>query len=552
MWHDSRWVAARRTTAYDLSERVSVAGRWIAGARNFAAAGTSKEVRTVLGRLKRHAGGQTESGFIVYLYARAGPERTNLVFTRDELIAAAGAPAVGGVLPKRFAGGAVDSRLVRQGELFVALRGAQTDGHRFIGAAARAGAAAILCAEPSAEAAAHGVPQLVVADPLDVLQRLAREHLRRQPYTRVIAVTGSNGKTSVKEASASLLGHLAPTLKTPGNLNTETGLPLSLLRLDPEHRFAVLEMGAQWVGEITTLCRVAPPDIAVVTVVGPEHLEFFGSLENVVEAEGEAVAALSAEGIAVLNDDDEAVRTMKTRTRAQVVTYGHQPAAMVRALRVQGDPLTGLGFTLSYDGQQARVRLHIPGQHAVTTALAAAAVALSCGMQVQEVAAGLSEIRPAKRRGEILRAVNGATLVDDSYNANRQSAEAALELLRDAKIGADNTRWFIFGDMLELGTYSQEEHAAVGRATVGRVDELVLVGTEVEATAEAALGAGMSPRRVHLFPARLDDSAALDRARRDAVALVRDRVIEGDLVLVKGSYGVGMDTIVAALLDAQE
>jgi len=469
------------------------------------------------------------------------------VFTRDELIAAAGIMPVGGLLPLRFAGGAVDSRNVRTGELFVALRGTQTDGHRFIGAAVRAGAAAVLCATPSEEATARGVPQLIVNDPLDVLHRLARQHLHRQPYTRVIAVTGSNGKTSVKEATASLLEKLAPTLKTLGNLNTETGLPLSLLRLDPRHKFAVLEMGAQWVGEIARLCRVAPPDVAVVSVVGPEHLEFFGSLANVAEAESEAVAALSPDGVAILNDDDKVVRAMSKRTNASVVTYGHRPVAMVRALRVLGDPLTGLRFTLSYAGQHARVRLSLPGQHAVTTALAAASVALNCGMSVPDAAAGLSDIRPAKRRGEIKKAINGATLVDDSYNANRQSAKAALELLHGAKIGAGNRRWFVFGDMLELGTYSHEEHAAIGRAAAAAVDELVLVGTEVTATADAALQAGMPAGRVHLFCASLANTNELARARGAATATVRDNIAKGDLVLVKGSLGVGMDAIVAEL-----
>ena len=472
------------------------------------------------------------------------------MFTRDELNAAAGVEPVGGRLPLRFPGGAVDSRKVQPGELFVALRGTQTDGHRFIGAAVRAGAAAILCAVPSEEAAAHGVPQLVVNDPLSVLQRLASEHLRRQPHTRVIAVTGSNGKTSVKEATAALLERLAPTLKTQGNLNTETGLPLTLLRLNPDHQLAVLEMGAQWVGEIAGLCRIAPPDIAVVTVVGPEHLEFFGSMAGVVEAEGEAVAALPPDGIAVLNDDDRAVRAMAKRTSARIVTYGRRPAAMVRALRVWGDPLTGLRFTLAYAGQQVRVYLHIPGQHAVTTALAAASVALSCGLDLRAVAEGLGAIRPAKRRGEIKSAINGATLVDDSYNANRQSAEAAIDLLRHARVRPGGKRWLVFGDMLELGAYAREEHAAVGRAAVGVVDELVLVGTDVRATADAALSAGMAAHRLHLFPASLDNPDELERARQEAAALVCHRLIATDLVLVKGSLGVGMDSIVAALQQA--
>lgn len=473
------------------------------------------------------------------------------VFTRDELLLTAGTKPVGGLLPMRFAGGAIDSRSVQRGELFFALRGASTDGHRFIGAAIQAGAAGIVCAHLNSEALTRGVPQLVVTDPLDVLQRLAAQHLHRQPYTQVVAITGSNGKTSVKEATASLLQNLAPTLKTYGNLNTETGVPLTLLRLNPEHRFAVLEMGAQWVGEISALCRVAPPDIAVVTVVGPEHLEYFGSMENVIKGESEAVAALADNGVAILNDDDKPVREMAKRTSARVVTYGKRPVAMVRAQRISGDPLTGLRFTISYNGTHARVCLNIPGRHAVTTALAAASVALSCGMNVQTVAAGLSEIRPAKRRGEIKQGIHGATLVDDSYNANRQSAEAALDLLGSANVASGGKRWYVFGDMLELGEYSREEHAAVGRAAAQSVDELVLVGTETKATADAAMRAGMPPERVHYFPANLNDAAALAHARQKAAAHVRDRLAQGDVVLVKGSLGAGMEAVVAELVDAR-
>ncbi|HKS71409.1 MAG TPA: UDP-N-acetylmuramoyl-tripeptide--D-alanyl-D-alanine ligase, partial [Ktedonobacterales bacterium] len=323
------------------------------------------------------------------------------MFTRDELIAAAGVQPLGGALPPRFEGGAVDSRAVRPGEMFVALKGEQADGYDYIPQATEAGAAAILCSRPHDEATARGVPQIVVADPLAALQRLAGKRLRRQPDTRVIAITGSNGKTSVKEATAALLQHLAPTLKTEGNLNTETGLPLTLLRLLPEQRFAVLEMGAQWVGEITALCRIAPPDIAVCTVVGPEHLEFFGSLENVAEGESEAIAALSREGVAVLNHDDPVVRGMAARTQACVMTYGRRSGAQVRALRVWGDPLTGLRFTLAHRGRQVRVALLVPGAHAVTTALAASAVAIACSMDLERIAAGLGELRPVKRRGEV-------------------------------------------------------------------------------------------------------------------------------------------------------
>lgn len=469
------------------------------------------------------------------------------MFSRDELLALTRVRPTGGVLPMRFAGAAIDSRRVQRGELFVAYKGAQTDGHRFIGAAVKAGAAAILCAAPSEEASARGVPQIIVADPLDTLQRLAQQHLQRQPYTKVIGVAGSNGKTSVKEATAMLLSHLAPTLKTEGNLNTETGLPLTLLRLNPEHQFAVLEMGAQRVGEVALLCRIAHPHIGVVTTVGQEHLEFFGSMENVERAESEIVQALGADDIAILNDDDRAVRKMARRTRARVITYGHRPEADVRAKRPNGEPLLGLRFTLTYQGKRARASLDIPGQHAVTTALAAASVALACGMNVETAAAALSELRPAKRRGEVKPALNKTTLVDDTYNANRQSALAAIDLLHGARLPRGARRWFIFGDMLELGAYAATEHAEVGKAAAGQVDELVLVGAATSATAEAARKAGMKPERVHYYDADLTKPESLALARLAAAQYVRERLRPGDLVLVKGSYGIGMDVIVTEL-----
>lgn len=469
------------------------------------------------------------------------------MFTRDELIAAAQMRPVGGLPPMRFAGAAVDSRIVQRGELFVALKGEQTDGHRFIGAAVRAGAAAVLCSAPDEQALARGVPQFVVHNPLEVLQRLAHDHLARQSYTKVIGIAGSNGKTGVKEATAHLLSHMAPTLKPAGSFNTEVGLPLTLLRLSPEHQFAVLEMGAQRVGEVSFLCRIAQPSIGLVTVVGPEHLEFFGSMENVIRAESEIVTALPTDGIAILNDEDKHVRKMGKRTDARVLTYGTRPQVDVRARHISGDPLRGLRFTLVYGDQHARVLLKLPGEHAITTALAAASIAISCGMPVQTVAAGLAEVRPAKRRGEIKQGISQTTLIDDTYNANRQSALAALSLVKQGEAPAGARRWFVLGDMLELGKFSRAEHAAVGAAAADAVDELVLVGTEVEAAANAALKAGMAPEHVHYFPARLDNSRELSEARLAAADEIRQWMRPGDLILVKGSLGAGMDAIVTEL-----
>jgi UDP-N-acetylmuramoyl-tripeptide--D-alanyl-D-alanine ligase len=474
------------------------------------------------------------------------------MFTGEELLAGTDGALVGGALPTNFPGAAIDSRQIQPGELFVAIRGETTDGHRFIPSAVERGAAAILCAQPDPQALKRGVPHVVVADPLAALQEVARMRLARQPETRVIAIAGSNGKTSVKEATAALMDRLAPTLRTTGNLNTETGVPVSILRLLPEHRYAVIEMGAQRVGEVAALCRIAPPEIAVVTVVGPEHLEFFGGMAQVIQAEGEIVDALAPGGLAILNADDADVRGMASRTQARILTYGRAAEADVRAVGVGGDTLTGLSFTLSHAGQQAPVQLHLPGAHAISTALAAAAVVLSCGMPLDEVAEALGSLRPAKRRGEIKSGANGCVVIDDSYNSNRQSALAALETLRGAQLPIGARRWFVFGDMLELGAYSPAEHAAVGTALaqVG-IERTVLVGQDTRYTYEAALAAGMEPARIAYFSAPLDRPDDLARAKQEAMTLLIAEIAPGDLVLVKGSLGVGMDDIVAALTGAE-
>jgi UDP-N-acetylmuramoyl-tripeptide--D-alanyl-D-alanine ligase len=472
------------------------------------------------------------------------------MFTGAELLAAAGVSPLGPALPERFSGAAVDSRLMRPGELFVALRGTQTDGHRFIPAAIAAGASAVLCAIPYQDSAGSAVPQLVVAEPLTVLQDLARVRLARQPEVTVVGITGSSGKTSTKEAIAALLARLAPTHKTPASFNTETGLPLTVLGLEPEHRYAVLEMGAQWVGEIAMLCRIAPPRIGVVTAVGPAHLEYFGSIEAVERGKSELVQALPPDGLAVLNADDERVRRMAGKTSARVLTFGRARDADVRALRLAGDPLLGLRFTLAYGGAEERVRLRLPGGYAVYTALAAAAVALERGLPLAAAAEALGELRAPKRRGEIKPGVNGSTVVDDSYNANRQSVEGALALLHGARVTPGARRWAVLGDMFELGGHAAAEHALVGATAAASVDELVAVGAEARHLARAARVAGLPAACVHLFAANTEDAAALPAARDEAAALLCARLRPGDLVLVKGSLGMGMDAIVRQITAA--
>ncbi|HEX9067502.1 MAG TPA: UDP-N-acetylmuramoyl-tripeptide--D-alanyl-D-alanine ligase [Ktedonobacterales bacterium] len=471
------------------------------------------------------------------------------MFTSESLLAATHGRVVHGPLPASFLGAATDSRQVRPGDLFVALRGEVMDGHHFIPAAAASGASAILCAQADTSVT---TPQVVVADPLAAFHALARAHVAGMS-ARIIAVAGSNGKTSTKEAIAHLLEKLGPTHRTIGNLNTETGVPICLLQIEPWHRFAVIEMGAQRTGEVALLCTIAPPSIGVVTVVGPEHLEFFGDMAHIIEAEGEVIDALAPEALAVLNADDPDVRAMRARHQGPTLLYGRDPRADVRALRPGGDTLSGRSFTLRIGKESARVRLRLPGEHAISTALAAATVAHRCGMSVPRIARALGELCPASRRGEVKRGVTGFTLVDDSYNANRQSAEAAIQTLAGARLRSGGRRWFVFGDMLELGAHSPVEHAGVGAvAAQAHLDELVLVGEDTAHTADAALAAGMPARDVRYFAARRADAAAMTTARQAAAAYVCERAGPADVVLVKGSLGTGMGAVVAALTGEAE
>src|SRR5207248_9441287 len=250
-----------------------------------------------------------------------------------------------------------DSRQVNRGDLFIAIKGSQVDGHRFIPEAAKAGAKAVLCNQPS-----NDVPpdflQIIVPDVIHALHTTVRVRAQRQKNTLLIGITGSNGKTSTKDAAAAILNRLAPTLKTFASYNNEIGYPLTLLRLEPENRYAVLEMGAQWVGELTWLCEtIARPNWSIITNIGAAHLEYFGSQERVALAKSELVQALTSEGIAILNYDDLNVRDMSAKTRARVLYFGLSEGAEVRGSDIGGDALCGLSFTLSYHGQRAHVQL---------------------------------------------------------------------------------------------------------------------------------------------------------------------------------------------------
>jgi len=430
-----------------------------------------------------------------------------------------------------ISGVAVDSRLVQPGNLFVALPGERTDGHAFIGAALAAGATALLVSELSDRDAglARGAASVVVVpDALLGLHAVAAAWRRRFSLL-VVGVTGSIAKTSTKEAIAAVLAERFVTLKSEGNANNEIGLPLTALRIGPEHQAAVLEMGMYVGGEIAQLAAIARPKIGVVTAVREVHLSRIGSIEAVERAKGELLEALPADGVAVLNADDPRVVRMRDRTAARAITYGFASDADVRAEDVVAAGLGGMSFTLV--APQGRVRTAIPalGRHGVHNGLAAAAVGIGAGLDLDLIAAGLRSGWRAPHRDEIVRA-GSLTILDDSYNASPASMLAALELL--ATLPGRHVA--VLGEMRELGEANDRGHREVGAAAAGLAEVIVVVGGGAAGIAAGAASLG---------------GTVVTVADRDAaVAALREILRPGDAVLVKASRGAELDRIVESLV----
>jgi UDP-N-acetylmuramoyl-tripeptide--D-alanyl-D-alanine ligase len=439
-----------------------------------------------------------------------------------------------------------DSRQIEPDDLFVAIKGEHVDGHKFIPEVARSGARGALCTQPATDVPADFI-QIVVPDVIEALHATARARTRRQQNTTLIGITGSNGKTSTKEAVAAVLSQRAPTLKTQASYNNEIGYPLTLLRLEPQHRYAVLEMGAQWVGELTWLCNnIATPNWSMVTSIGSAHLEFFGSPERIVIAKTELVQVLGPQGIALLNYDDVNVRGMSAHTQARALFYGQSKEAEVYATEVAGDTLFGHSFVLNYHGQRCSVQLHLPGEHGITIALAAAAAGCAAGMSLDEIGNALAELQPARGRSQIKSGPNGSILIDDTYNANRQSIIAIARSMHETK-RAVRKRWAVIGDIFELGSYAQAEHYATGQTLAETVDYLVAIGDQARFFVEGARAAGMPEQNTYYFRADVNNSAELEAARQAAADLLKREVQNEDLVLIKGSRGMRMETIIQKL-----
>jgi len=440
-----------------------------------------------------------------------------------------------------------DSQQIEQGDLFIAIKDFSVDSHTFIPAVAKVGAGAVLCTEPSSDVAPEFL-QIVVPDVVKALHATARVRTQQQQNTTLIGIAGSNGKTSAKEAIASVLGRKAPTLKTNASYNNEIGYPLTLLNLEPQHRYAVLEMGTQRAGELTWLCEtIARPDWAIITNVGAVHPGYFGSHERVALAKSELVQALPADGIAILNYDDSHVRGMSEKAQAQVLYYGLKEGAEVRGSDIGGDTLRGRYFTLSYQDQRVHVQLRLPGEHGVSIALAAAAVGCAAGLPLDEIRAALEALSPVKGRGEIKPGPNGSTLIDDTYNANQQSILAMIGAMHTASIAHGGKRWAVLGDIFELGGYARREHRTCGEALAGEVDYLVAIGNEARYYVEGAIRSCMPAENIFYFDADVENDHELEVAKHAAANLLKKEVRHMDMVLLKGSRAMRFETMLDML-----
>ena len=458
----------------------------------------------------------------------------------EDLIAATGARLLGPTSVTSFASAAVDSRHVTPGCCFVALRGERDDGHHFAAEAVRGGASVLLVERPVGLPPGSDVAVLQVADPLAALQEVAA-WWRGRSSARVVGITGSTGKTIAKELVADVLAGTLRVLRNEGNLNSETGLPMTLLNLEPWHQVAVLEMSMYIEGEIARLAEIARPEVGVVLAVHPTHLERAGSLEAIARGKAELPAALPADGLAVLNADDPNVAAMRSVTAAPVRTFGLGPAADVRATEVESHGLDGTSFTLRAPWADRRLRSATPGRHLVPHALAAAIVAEHFGVPLDEVEAALAAGSHAPHRMALVEATGGATIIDDTYNASPVSVAAALDFLAEIPLAAGRRRFVVLGDMLELGPEEERLHREVGARTAGIADALVAVGERGRWIADAARAAGLA----HVTTAS-DADEALFAVERDLAPGV------GDLLLVKGSRGVELDRLVAALSGERE
>jgi UDP-N-acetylmuramoyl-tripeptide--D-alanyl-D-alanine ligase len=471
-------------------------------------------------------------------------ERTSPPISLAELLEATGASIVGDLDPNvEFRWIERNSREVVPGDLFIAVKGEVHDGHSFVADAAARGATAALVREDwAAEQPDPPLPLISVSSPVEALQRLAAAR-RARLEVGVVGVTGSLGKTSTKETIAAVLGAKYRTYRSPGNMNSEIGLPLSILEIGPDFEMAVLEMGGAYaMGEVALLARIAKPQVGVVTNVHPIHLERMGTIEAIAETKRELPASLDAAGYAVLNGDDVRVRAMAEHTPAKVLTYGSTEANTIWFSDLETYGNDGIAFDLHGLWSSRRVSLPLAGAHSVELVMAALLTGHAFGLELDEMLEPLSD-RAVQIRLVPLPGPNGSRLIDDTYNASAPSMLSAIRVLKETPA---RRRIAVLGGMRELGAETDAQHRVVGEAVARSVDRLYTFGDLALKLAEAATNvSAVDGSRVYVQSFREDQ-------REDLTAALLSELSDGDLVLLKGSRGLEMERIVQVLSETIE
>lgn len=457
--------------------------------------------------------------------------------TAGWIAARCGGTLLRGTADEPLQGFSTDTRTLRPGDLFIALRGDRFDGNQFVRTALEAGASGAIADRSVAWPEDAAGIAIAVPDTLRALQDLASA-IRRESGTRVVAITGSAGKTTTKEVTAEFLSSRFTVFRNKGNLNNHVGLPLSLLELRHRPEIAVVELGMNHPGEIRRLVQIATPDVRVWTNVGDAHLGFFESPDAIADAKAEILGELRAGDVVVANADDPRVMTRVSRPGAHVITFGIENAATVQAREVRDLGIGGMEATVVASTHARTIRIPLLGRGNLANVLAAAAVALHLGVSLDEIVERTGGLRPAHRRGEVVRLTSGVTLIDDSYNSSPAALKRALDVL--ARSDAER-KAAVLGEMLELGTHATSLHESCGEtaARAGLAWLIAVGGEPAGALARAATRHGMATDAVlHVADSAEAANAALARVRR------------GDLVLIKGSRGIGTDRVVERLKEA--
>lgn len=452
--------------------------------------------------------------------------------TVSEILEATGGRLLAGQKWRIITGVSTDSRTIKAGQLFVALKGERFDGHDFIDKAVADGAAAILAGEDVF--CGNDVPVIKVQDTLQALKALAA-YYRKLFHLTVVAVTGSTGKTTTKEFIYSVLSQKYSVLKNHGNLNNQIGLPLTIFNIDSRHQYAVLEMGMSEFGEIHDLADIARPHIGIITNIGVSHIEKLGSRENILKAKLELFDFFTADDLAVLNGDDLLLYGLHNSLPCRAIYFSTKGNGDVKALNIRLCDNGCYGYTVVLpDGKQEDIYLNLPGFHNIYNSLAAILVGIEAGVPLKYIKKGIESLIDTPQRLRVCHLPYGAQIIDDTYNANPDSMKAAIDVLSDV---AKGRKIAVLGDMLELGAVAEQAHRELGRLLVEKnVDILITVGDMARFIADEAAIAGLSEDDIHSFS-----------SRGQAISWLKDNLIAGDTVLVKGSHGMHMNEIVEHL-----